>query len=200
MSLDPLLTGDPLLTDDTLLPAEGPQKRSVYIWQGAIVLVLLLLFAGLGFQLWRTNHAEQRAAGSAPAFTVTTFDGETISSADLLGKGVVLNFWASWCDPCREEADLLQANWERERENGIVFVGLDYLDQEPAALAYMEEFGITYPSGQDLQSNAARRYGIKGVPETFFINPEGAITEIVIGPITGQARMDTLLDEIRPVQ
>jgi cytochrome c biogenesis protein CcmG/thiol:disulfide interchange protein DsbE len=164
------------------------------------VLVLLLLFAGLGFQLWRTNHAEQRAAGEAPSFTFTTFDGQVINSEELRGQGIVLNFWASWCDPCREEAAMLEATWKREQGNGIVFLGLDYLDQEPAALAYMEEFGVTYPSGPDLQSNAARRYGIKGVPETFFINPEGAITEIVIGPITSQARMDELLDEIRPVQ
>ncbi len=200
MSLDPLLTGDTDLTGDTSLEAAGPPKMSVYIWQGAIVLFLLLLFAGLGFQLWRTNNAEQRAAGEAPPFTFTTFDGQTINSEDLRGKGIVLNFWASWCDPCREEAALLEATWQQEQNNGIVFLGLDYLDQEPAALAYMKEFGVTYPSGPDLQSNAARSYGIKGVPETFFIDPQGNITEIVIGPIPNQARMEALLDEIRPVQ
>ena len=84
------------------------------------------------------------------------------------------------------------------KDNGIVFVGLDYLDQEPAAKAYMAEFGITYPSGPDLQSAAARRYGIKGVPETFFINPQGSITDIVIGPIVSQAKMEEYLAKIRP--
>lgn len=200
MSSDPLLTSDPLGANEIPADANPAPKRLVYMWQGIIVLVLLALFLGLGFQLWRTNHAEQRAAGITPDFSFTTFDGQTINSADLRGKGIVLNFWASWCDPCREEAALLEANWQREQSNGIVFLGLDYLDQDPAARAYMKEFGITYPSGPDLQSNAARSYGIKGVPETFFIDPQGAITEIVIGPITSQARMDTLLDEIRPVQ
>lgn len=200
MSSDPIVTSDPLGAGEIPAGANSAHKRSVYLWQGLIVLVLLALFAGLAFQLWRTNHAEQRAAGTAPEFSFTTFDGQTINSADLRGKGVVLNFWASWCDPCREEAALLEATWKREKANGIVFIGLDYLDQEPAAKAYIEEFGITYPIGPDLQSNAARRYGIKGVPETFFIDPQGAITEIVIGPITSQARMDTLLDEIRPAQ
>ncbi len=109
-----------------------------------------------------------------------------------------LNFWASWCDPCRDEAVLLEQTWQHERENGIVFIGLDYLDQEPAAKAYLAEFGVTYPNGPDLRSDAARRYGIKGVPETFFINPEGEITQLVIGPIVNEAQMEQYLAEIRP--
>jgi cytochrome c biogenesis protein CcmG/thiol:disulfide interchange protein DsbE len=110
----------------------------------------------------------------------------------------VLNFWASWCDPCRDEAELLEATWRSEQNNDIVFLGLDYLDQEPAALAYLEEYNVTYPNGPDLQSAAARSYGIKGVPETFFIDPQGKITDIVIGPIPSQAKMDEYLSKIRP--
>ena len=88
--------------------------------------------------------------------------------------------------------------WRREKDNGIVFIGLDYLDQEPAAKAYLAEFDVTYPNGPDLQSAAARRYGIKGVPETFFIDPQGNIQQMVIGPIVSQAQMDEYLDKIRP--
>ena len=109
-----------------------------------------------------------------------------------------MNFWASWCDPCREEAVLLENTWRREQDNGIVFLGLDYLDQEPAAKAYLAEYNISYPNGPDLQSNAARRYGIDGVPETFFIDPEGNITDVVVGPIVSQAQMDGYLAKIRP--
>ena len=165
---------------------------------GRLVLILLVFVMLLAARLIQTNQTEQRASGVAPAFTFTTFDGQTISSTDLLGKGVVLNFWASWCDPCRDEAALLEETWQREQGNDIVFIGLDYLDQEPAAKAYLAEFGITYPSGPDLQSAAARRYGIKGVPETFFIDPKGKITDIVIGPIVSEAKMDEYLAKIRP--
>ena len=136
----------------------------------------------------RTNVSEQRASGAAPAFEFTTFDGETISLDDLAGQGVVLNFWASWCDPCRDEADLLEQTWRREQDNGIVFLGLDYLDQEHAALEYLAEFDITYPNGPDIQSAAARSYGIKGVPETFFIGPDGKIVSTVIGPMLRPGR------------
>lgn len=174
------------------------RKRAVRIWQTVFVLILVGFVALLALRLVQTNQSEQRADGVAPEFTFTTFEGETISLSDLRGQGVVLNFWASWCDPCRDEAELLEATWRREQNNGIVFIGLDYLDQEPAAKAYLEEFDITYPSGPDLQSAAARRYGIKGVPETFFIDPQGNITELVIGPIVSEARLDELLNQIRP--
>jgi cytochrome c biogenesis protein CcmG/thiol:disulfide interchange protein DsbE len=174
------------------------QQRAVFIWRTIIILVALIFVGLLAWRLIQTNASEHRADGSAPELEFTTFEGETITLADLRGKGIVLNFWASWCDPCRDEADLLEQNWRREEANGIVFLGLDYLDQEPAAKAYLAEFNITYPNGPDLRSQVARRYGIKGVPETFFIDPEGKITDIVIGPIANQRQMDQLLAKIRP--
>lgn len=190
--------GESVAADSTPEAAAQGNPRAVRLWQFAIVAVLAAFVGLLIFRLWDTNMTEHRAAGLAPEFTFTTFDGETISSADLRGKGVVLNFWASWCDPCRDEAELLEATWRREKDNGIVFIGLDYLDQEPAAKAYLEEFDITYPNGPDLQSQAARRYGIKGVPETFFISPEGEIVATVIGPILSEQQMDAYLNQIRP--
>ncbi len=183
---------------DAPSPEAAPNPVAVRVWQVIIVGILLVFVAFLALRLIQTNASEQRAAGEAPPFAFTSFEGEAISLDDLAGKGVVLNFWASWCDPCREEAALLESTWLREQDNGIVFIGLDYLDQEPAAKAYLDEYNVTYPNGPDLQSQAARRYGIKGVPETFFITPDGKISEIVIGPIVSQAQMDQLLDEIRP--
>lgn len=185
------------LSDTNVETAQAP-SGAVRLWQFIFVVILLGFVGILAFRLWDTNTTEQRADGLAPNFTFTTFEGETISLADLKGKGVVLNFWASWCDPCREEAELLESAWRREQDNGIVFIGLDYLDQEPAAKAYLAEYDISYPNGPDLQSQAARRYGIKGVPETYFITPEGEIVQTVIGPITNAAQLDSFLAKIRP--
>jgi cytochrome c biogenesis protein CcmG/thiol:disulfide interchange protein DsbE len=178
--------------------AAPPRSRAFHIWRAIFIIVPLIFVGLLGLRLWQTNQSEQRAAGMAPPLTFTSFEGETYNLDDLRGQGVVLNFWASWCEPCRDEADLLEQTWRQEQDNGIIFLGLDYLDQAPAALAYLEEFDITYPNGPDLQSQAARRYGIKGVPETFFIDPEGRITDIVIGPIPSRARMQDYLAKIRP--
>jgi cytochrome c biogenesis protein CcmG, thiol:disulfide interchange protein DsbE len=189
--------GQPLTVESTAV--DPKQQRAVMIWRTLIIAVALIFVGLLAWRLIQTNTSEHRADGTAPDLEFTTFEGETIRLADLRGKGVVLNFWASWCDPCREEADLLEQNWRREEANGIIFLGLDYLDQEPAAKAYLAEFNVTYPNGPDLRSQVARRYGIKGVPETFFIDPEGKITDTVIGPIINQRQMDQLLAKIRPV-
>lgn len=198
MASDSVQAGAAPLPADQPTATQSANSRSVRIWQWVIIGVLGLFVVLLGARLVQTKASEHRAAGVAPDFSFTTFDGQAISLADLKGQGVVLNFWASWCDPCREEAALLEQTWQREKDNGIVFLGLDYLDQEPAALDYLKEFGITYPNGPDLQSAAARRYGIKGVPETFFIDPQGNISEIVIGPISDAARLDAYIQEIRP--
>lgn len=173
-------------------------KRKTNVWRLLIMAALLGFVGFLIIGLQRQNTSQQRASGEAPSFEFTTFEGETISLADLEGQGVVLNFWASWCGPCRAEADLLEDTWRREAGDGIIFLGLDYLDQEHAALEYMAEFDITYPNGPDLQSDAARSYGIKGVPETFFISPDGEIQSHVIGPVVSQADLDQRLDAIRP--
>jgi len=185
---------------DTLpdVPVESvPATKAVLIWRAVFVLIPLVFIVFLAMRLG-TAKSEHRAEGLAPPLEFTTFEGEIINLDDLRGQGVVVNFWASWCDPCREEAALLEKTWQREMENGIIFLGLDYLDQEPAAKAYLVEFDVTYPNGPDLRSQVARRYGIQGVPETFFIDPEGKIVDIIVGPITSQAQMDNYLDKIRP--
>jgi cytochrome c biogenesis protein CcmG/thiol:disulfide interchange protein DsbE len=190
---------DEALPDSELSSAAMPAPtRAMRMWQIVFVGILVLFVGILAFRLWDTNTNERRADGLAPDFTFTTFDGETISLSELRGKGVVVNFWASWCDPCRNEAPILEAAWQREQENGIVFIGLDYLDQEPAAKAFLAEYGVSYPNGPDLQSSAARRFGITGVPETYFIAPDGKIVQAVIGEITSPAQLDAFLAKIRP--
>jgi len=93
---------------------------------------------------------------------------------------------------------LLEQAWQREQGNDIVFIGLDYLDQEHSAKAYLSEFGITYPSGPDIQSAAARQYGITGVPETFFIGPDGRVKNYLLKQLVSEAELNGYLETIRP--
>lgn len=194
------LTGEVVTDNSTNGQPPAPAERRIARWPRVIFVVLLLFVGFLVIGLRRQLVSEQRATGVAPDFEFTTFAGEQIRLADLRGKGVVLNFWASWCVPCRAESPLFEAVWRRERNNGIVFIGLDYLDQEYAAKAFLTEFDITYPTGPDLQSAVARRYGISGVPETFFIDPDGKIASMVLGPITDPDMLDQRLASIRPRQ
>lgn len=172
--------------------------RRTALWRVAIFAVLIGFIAVIAYSLVRQNVSSSRPTGQAPDFTFTTFEGETIRLSDLRGKGVVLNFWASWCIPCRNEAPILEEAWLREKENGIIFLGLDYLDQDHVAKAFLEEFKVTYPNGPDLQSEAARSYGLTGVPETYFIDPNGEITGMKLAELTSMAELDSFLAKIRP--
>src|SRR5262245_34073007 len=90
------------------------------------------------------------ASGTAPDFTLTTFDGQTIALSSLRGQVVVVNIWASWCEPCKDEAAELEAFWRAYKDRGAVLIGVDYVDTETEARAYLNQFDITYPNGPDL--------------------------------------------------
>jgi cytochrome c biogenesis protein CcmG/thiol:disulfide interchange protein DsbE len=162
------------------------------------------LLALLGLLAWGLNKAQAgpRAQGPAPDFTLVTFEGESITLSDLVGQVVVINFWASWCPPCREEAAYLEATWRQYKDMGVVFLGVDYVDTEPEALAYIEEFDITYPNGPDLGTRISQLYRIQGVPETFFVAKDGTIRSVKIGPLLPpelEDRLDQLLSETHPL-
>jgi cytochrome c biogenesis protein CcmG/thiol:disulfide interchange protein DsbE len=134
----------------------------------------------------------------APEFALPLFeqfDQDQIALADLRGQVVVVNFWASWCVECYKEAGLLEQAWQDYKDKGVVFIGVDYLDTDKEALAYMEQYGVTYPSGPDMGSQISRDYGITGVPETFFIDKDGNVFHVQIGPIE-KSQLYSLLDTL----
>src|SRR5574341_665650 len=117
----------------------------------------------------------------APDFSLTLFDGRTVRLSDFRGKVVFLNFWASWCPPCRAEARMLEQAWQRYKDPGMVFLGVDIQDTEGAARGFIRDFGISYMNGRAAKSRIAIDYGVYGIPETFFIDKEGRITYKHIG-------------------
>jgi cytochrome c biogenesis protein CcmG, thiol:disulfide interchange protein DsbE len=181
-----------------------PEKRRLPAWAivaGVVVIMITALLALLLIKPPQKSLCDE----PAPAWTLTLFDeyrggseSRTISLEELRGKGVVLNFWASWCQPCEEEAAELEKAWQRYKDKGIVFIGVDYLDQEPSAKRYLEKFGVSYPNGPDLASKISKRYTIRGVPETFFIDPQGKLVGCrKIGPLSTE-ELDQRIAEIMP--
>ena len=114
----------------------------------------------------------------------------TGTPADVRGVPVVLNFWASWCVPCREEAPLLERTWRAERPRGTLFLGLNMQDLSEDALDFLRGFRVTYPNVRDKTNATARRWGVTGLPETFFIAADGRIVGHVIGVVSAEQLRD----------
>jgi cytochrome c biogenesis protein CcmG/thiol:disulfide interchange protein DsbE len=167
------------------------QPSAIHKRTSARVLLALIgvgaLGAALAYGLTRPA-APARAGMRAPSFELPLLGGGgTLSSDDLAGKAVVLNFWASWCGPCREEAPALQAAWERHRADGLVIVGVNTRDAEPAALDFVDEFGLTYPMVRDEDQVLVRALGLVGLPQTFFITHDWRLLASAAGEPIGNA-------------
>jgi cytochrome c biogenesis protein CcmG/thiol:disulfide interchange protein DsbE len=170
-----------------------PDKQRRYL---AVLVVLALAWAGVLY-LQRQEHAPERIGQPAPPLALTTFDGAPVALAELRGQGVVVNFWASWCEPCRVEAELFATAAQAE-QGQIAFVGVNMLDNEQPARAFLAEFGVNYPNGLDVDRRWARAFGVTGVPATFFIDPEGVVRNAVLGSVTTAGELARHLDGIRP--
>lgn len=156
--------------------------------------LLLAILVPVAVQLVRVRQGPV-STGVAPDFALTTFDGEQVTLSELNGRVVVINFWASWCGPCEEEAEDLELTWRAYRDQGVMFIGVDYVDTEPEALAYLQKWDVTYPNGPDLRTEISQAYRIRGVPETFIVDKSGNMVEVIIGPIT-QAQLTTIINRL----
>lgn len=166
--------------------------KKLLLWGG---LVFLLIFLGIGI-----NQSQKGQVGRgemAPDFELISFSGETYQLSDFRGSVIVVNFWASWCESCKPEAVDLEAAYKfyQPRED-VLFLGVDYVDTEPEALAYLEEFQITYPNGPDLRTKISQAYRITGVPETFVIDQEGVIVHVRIGPFKSLEEIKSYIDPL----
>jgi len=178
-------------------------RKGWLTWAGLLVPVLILLglfAAGTARHQQTLRIGEALARGErpeAPAVTLPALTGPPVALAGLRGHPVVLNFWASWCVPCREEAPLLEQVWQTYHGRGLIVLGVDTQDLEAPARAFLERYAITYPNGRDPDGRVSRVFGTTGVPETFFISADGRIVGRFPGeqvdPAAWQAAVSALL-------
>lgn len=158
----------------------GPRRRRYLLWAGLAVAVV----GALVFLLRPAEDAEQPKRLSS--FELPLLDGGTLSSDDLRGKPVVLNFFASWCVPCREEAPLLEKTYKEYESRGVQFLGVDVMDTEEDAKRFVKEFGITYPviTDYDLELSQDLRTGIAW-PQTYFLDEDLVVAGTAAGETVG---------------
>lgn len=165
-------TGDLTLSEST----PPPQRRGLGLGSIVLLIGVALVAVVFGLALVRQNQT-QPTAGPAPDFTLTTMDGGEVKLSALKGRVVVINFWASWCGPCRDEATVLERVWQKYQPQDVVFVGVAYTDTQKNAAAYLAQYNVTYPNGLDIGTKISELYNIEGVPETFIIDREGRIVQ-----------------------
>jgi cytochrome c biogenesis protein CcmG/thiol:disulfide interchange protein DsbE len=185
----------PETTPEVQQAASRPQWGRILVWVGVLGLLALL---ALG--LMRTQQGSVSVGQRVPDFTLTTFEGQPVRLADLRGKVVLINFWASWCKPCEAEAADLEAAWRLYQPRGdVVFLGVDWTDTETAGKEYLKKFDITYPNGPDLGTRISQAFRITGVPETYIVDRSGTLSYVKISPFESlqeiQAAIDPLLKE-----
>jgi cytochrome c biogenesis protein CcmG, thiol:disulfide interchange protein DsbE len=163
---------------DELEPAASSRpRRRILIGAVAIAVVAGLLAVGL-----------QRAPTQriAPDFSLPRLDGPgSISSSQFQGTPLVVNFFASWCVPCREEAPLLEKTWQRYKDRGIQFIGVNVTDTRSSARDFLHKYGITYPVVTDYSLDYAQKLKVPGLPITYFIDRDGRFLTTAAGKKVG---------------
>lgn len=188
------------MTETTLTTEQRgvPRWIQIIIW---ILLVGLLVLMALGLQKAQRPMAE--VGKRIPDLSFKFFNGyeyegaSHINLADLRGKVVVINVWASWCKPCEQEALELQKFWEAYWERELVLIGVDYVDTPSGAMTYMKKFKITFPNAPDLQSTISSTLNRNmGVPETYFIDRDGVLKYVQVGPFTSIEEIQNIVDPL----
>ena len=190
--------GEGVAGQDPAVQIAAERSRSLPAW--VIVAAFAILIGFLALIAWGLNRAQQppiQVGDRVPPFILSTFDGKEVRLDNLSGKVVLVNFWASWCKPCEQEADEMQKAWQMYEPGGkVVFLGVDWVDTEPEAKGYLSKFKITYANGPDLRTSISQLFRIKGVPETYIIGKDGRLADFKIGPYTSIAEIQGMIDRL----
>ncbi len=192
------MENDTTIATPTAAAEAKARARQLPAW--VIVLAFFALLGFLALIWWGLNQSQRGSVqinDAVPQFTLTGFDGKQYATSDMAGKVIVVNFWASWCDPCKQEAADMETAWKYYQPGGkVVFMGVDWVDTEPEAKSYLNQFGITYLNGPDLRTAISQIFRIKGVPETYILDKTGHLKNVKIGPFSSLGEIQGMIDPL----
>ena len=175
------------------------KRRWLFLGSAVPVMALIALLAWASLQSSDQPgvNDEPRTVSIEPDqardFSLETFDGRTVVLADLQGRAVMLDFWASWCAPCRVEAPALAQVYGEYQVRGVEFIGIALWDSTQSAEDFVDQFEVRYPAGIDVGGSIAIDYGVKGIPEKIFVDANGVIRKKFVGPMDADT-LRTILD------
>jgi cytochrome c biogenesis protein CcmG/thiol:disulfide interchange protein DsbE len=183
---------------------ETNASRGMPLWAQIIIWIGLVgLLAMVGMMLNKRQQGAVPTGDAIPDFTLPLFSGyeyagrSEVKLSDFSGKVVAINFWASWCKPCEQEAAELQQAWELYEPTGqVIFLGVDYVDTEPEARVYLQKYGITFPNGPDMGTRISQLFRVAGVPETYFIDKTGVLRYVQVGPFSSLDAIQSIVDPL----
>ena len=175
------------------------KNRRINLWAVAAYTGVLFFLVLIGIRLLQNDSSPVELGENPKDFSLTTYAGDVIHTADLRGKVVLVNFWASWCVTCDEEAALLEEAWQVYQSadiEDVIFLGVAYMDTEPASRAYLAEYGVTYPNGPDLRGAISKIYKVNSVPETYILDPGGTLRYLKIGAFLALDEIISAVDAV----
>jgi cytochrome c biogenesis protein CcmG/thiol:disulfide interchange protein DsbE len=175
-------------------------------WRGLMALLLVLGVAWISFSRVPIELAAARserppspqAGFAAPDFTLETMGGGPIRLSDLRGQAVLINFWATWCPPCRAEMPAIQRVYERYHDRGFTVLAVDLQESDAQVAAFIQELGLTFPILMDRDGSVFARYRVMGLPSTFFVDREGIIQEVTVGGPMTEAFIESQVTGLLP--
>ncbi len=164
-----------------------------------IMMTLMLVMVstlGLGLAGCSSSETAPEVGKLAPDFQLSALDGGSVSLSDFRGRPVLINFWASWCGPCRYEMPFLQRIHEEQAANGLVVLGVNLGESPDEVREFMGEFGLTFPTLLDSRQDVALTYNVRGIPTTLLIDEDGVIRDRKVGAFATMKELETALGKI----